>query len=769
MSTATFSFEFARVVTALIIIVGAAFFLFRFDDLVFDLGFWAGWIKRKLFLRNFEPLTVEVLRDRVEQRIAVYVPCWHESDVIARMLDFAARSIEYATYDIFVGAYPNDPETLEKIRAMEKIHPNVHLVVNDRNGPTTKAQNLNCIYREMQRLEGDDPFRIIVLHDVEDIIHPLSFLLYNYLIPTKEMVQLPVFPLERPWTKWTAWTYADEFAENHMKDLIFREAIGSFVPAAGVGCAFSRDALDIVSATQSDLFPESALTEDYQFALRLHVRGLKTIFVNQRLSSTGGRRPSTAAAYVATRAYFPDTAPNAIRQKSRWVAGIGFQAWKMMGWSGDFVTRYGLYRDRKGIVANVAVLLGYIVLTVTVGLFIWHHFNPLIRTPNIGSNPVIWGILDFVLVMTLVELLQTALIVAWLYGPLQGCLSLLRPPWSAFINGCATLSAAYAFTVAQMFHTDMQWSKTAHAFPTEVTLAEFRRQIGQILLSNDKISQEQLRLGLEEQKHSRGRLGETLVRLGFVKKREVAEAIAAETGTPTAWDDELTPDPDVLALLPESLARSIVALPLHIENGALIIAMSNLPRPDQARALQRHLKRPYTIWIADESRLEYAIDRSYRFNDERRKPIGRWLVDRGLLSQKRLQSALRIQGETNKPFLQLLVENGVFRERELLDILQDYFGVQVIAVRPGSQIIDERMQHFARETLLKNEIAIIEREGKAMVISAFPLSDRLAQQFQDEFNGDLGIAIARQSDVVRERTTLLKVLGEDPILAGAVG
>src|SRR5581483_9135422 len=99
----------------------------------------------------------------------------------------------------------------------------VHLVVNDKPGPTTKAQNLNCVYREMQRIEGTDEFRIIVLHDVEDVIHPLSFAIYNWLLPAKDMIQVPVLPLERPWYKFVAWTYADEFCEHHLKDMVVRE------------------------------------------------------------------------------------------------------------------------------------------------------------------------------------------------------------------------------------------------------------------------------------------------------------------------------------------------------------------------------------------------------------------------------------------------------------------------------------------------------------------------------------------------------------------
>ena len=36
--------------------------------------------------------------------------------------------------------------------------------------------------------------------------------------------------------------------------------------------------------------------------------------------------------------YFPDTFSAAVRQKSRWVAGIALQSWTEIGWRGDAAT-----------------------------------------------------------------------------------------------------------------------------------------------------------------------------------------------------------------------------------------------------------------------------------------------------------------------------------------------------------------------------------------------------------------------------------------------
>lgn len=759
MTFINFSFHFSAVLSALVLGIGFIFFVFRLDDLIFDLMFWANAIKRSRQLRKYGKLTVAKLREKPEQRVAIFIPCWKEFEVVDRMLDFACRSLEYRNYEIFVGVYPNDPQTIERVNYASQTHAQVRAVINPIDGPTTKAQNLNAMFRAMTDEEGTDQFQIIVLHDTEDIIHPLSLLMYNYLMPAKEMVQLPVFPLERPWNKWTAWTYADEFAQNHLKDVIFREQIGGFVPSAGVGCAFSRPALEIVHATSEDLFPSGTLTEDYQIALRLHTKGLKTIFVHQQLAATGKRHPATAAAYVATRAYFPDTIKDAIKQKSRWVAGICFQAWHMTGWTGNFATRYGLYRDRKSIVANTLVLLAYIVLMFTLVMVIWHAFDPNVYIPTVGDNHLVWAMLDFVLIMTLLELLQSAWFVAWVYGPLQGVLSIFRPPLAGFINGIATLRAGYAWYQSRRTGEAMKWSKTAHFFPTEVALAEFRRQIGQILIDQNKLSHDQLHLALEEQRHSREALGETLVRLGFVQERDVVEAFAEQTGTSTALNDDLVPEVDMLLLLPEDLARRITALPLRLEHGAVVLAVAQSPTTEEDAELRRALGRPYTLRMAEGARLCHAIDRSYEFNDERRKPIGRWLVDRGFLTRASLLEMLDLQRATDKPLLQLLSETGTLDEVKLYDVLQDYFGARTMDISLDVSLSEEDLRHLPADILSENEITIIRRGDELFAASAFPLSAAVVERLAQSFGRPVTQVLARKTAVLAARRMLLERAG----------
>lgn len=229
-------------------LVGAAllFIISGLDDLFIDGYYWVRYVWRKWKTRHYEPLTYEKLTAKEEQFIAVLVPCWREANVIATMLNHNCYSIDYKHYMFFVGVYPNDSESIAEVQAVAKSHEQVQCVIGSTSGPTNKAANLNEIYRYIKQYESSHQvrFNIMVFHDAEDVIHPLSFKLYNYLIPRKDMVQIPIFPLEVHLSHFTHWLYADEFAESHTKDIIVREAINAHVPSAGVGTAFYSQALE---------------------------------------------------------------------------------------------------------------------------------------------------------------------------------------------------------------------------------------------------------------------------------------------------------------------------------------------------------------------------------------------------------------------------------------------------------------------------------------------------------------------------------------------
>lgn len=79
---------------------------------------------------------------------------------------------------------------------------------------------------------------------------------------------------------WVSGHYGDEFAEAHGKELGVRSHLGLPLPAAGVGCAFARDALSLLALHRGGApFRADSLTEDYEVGMLIGHYGLSAAFV----------------------------------------------------------------------------------------------------------------------------------------------------------------------------------------------------------------------------------------------------------------------------------------------------------------------------------------------------------------------------------------------------------------------------------------------------------------------------------------------------------
>ena len=519
--------------------VGIIFLISGLDDLFVDLVFVCRSAYRKYTVeRKYPRLTERQLFAKAEQRVAVMIPAWDEAAVIRPMLENTLRSIQYGNFTIFVGTYRNDLATQAEVDAVCARHPEVVKVVTPHDGPTNKADCLNCIFHRIRQYEQETslPYAIYVMQDCEDVIHPLCYKLFNYLIPRKDMVQLPVESLELRWNKFTGGHYLDEFAQSHYKDMIVREALGANIPAAGVGAAFSRRALDkICVARDGELFSIDSLTEDYEFGFRLGELKLKQAFVRFTVPKTVTRKnvwtgkpeQVTRPDAVCVREFFPDQFKFSVRQKSRWVVGITLQGWRNLGWTGNLATRYMLFRDRKAILTNLANLLGYLMVLLISAVYLLEWLQPEAYSyPSlIEANSILWKILYINGLLFLIRVGMRAYCVLRIYGPLQAGLSVPRMIWGNLINFLATVRAVNQYLQFLKTGKFIKWDKTAHQYPKAEELVGYRRKIGDLLIDSEAITPDQLRHALTLQSSQPKRVGEILQELGWLQRATLDDAL----------------------------------------------------------------------------------------------------------------------------------------------------------------------------------------------------------------------------------------------------
>jgi adsorption protein B len=429
------------------------------DDLMVDLVFairalrdWGrGWL--------FGPVRCERLPATVAPgRLAVFVAAWDEAAVIGAMLDSALRRFDHPDYRLYVGTYPNDPATIAAVSEVAQRDPRVRLVIGTREGPTTKADCLNTLWRAMLRDEIDGPITGVVLHDAEDLVHPLELRLFADRLTRFDAVQIPVVPLRQRGSPFVSGHYLDEFAVSHGKQLLVRQALGAAMPFAGVGCAISRAMLQRIADARGGVpFDEGSLTEDYELGLTIAAMGGRTEFARLRERAYG---PT-----IAVRAYFPATLNAAIRQKARWMTGIALAGWDRTGWDAPhrICDHWMRMRDRRAIVEIPVLAFAYAALLLW-GLSVVAH--ALVDAPPVTVAPWMQGLIAINIALLAWRLAVRAAFTGAIYGWRDALLAIPRAATSNYIALLAARRAVAAY-VRMLAGGVPQWDKTAHQFPDD--------------------------------------------------------------------------------------------------------------------------------------------------------------------------------------------------------------------------------------------------------------------------------------------------------------
>jgi type IV pilus assembly protein PilB len=147
------------------------------------------------------------------------------------------------------------------------------------------------------------------------------------------------------------------------------------------------------------------------------------------------------------------------------------------------------------------------------------------------------------------------------------------------------------------------------------TAAATPDKLGDILVREGLITQEQLKKALQEQKSSGMRLGYTLVKLGFIEETEVTKMLARQYRMPAVDLSRFEVDPKILKLIPPDIAQKHTVLPLKREGRTLTVAIAD---PNNVAAIEdiKFITRCDVFpVIAGEYTLRNAIDRYYEQSD----------------------------------------------------------------------------------------------------------------------------------------------------------
>jgi len=141
-------------------------------------------------------------------------------------------------------------------------------------------------------------------------------------------------------------------------------------------------------------------------------------------------------------------------------------------------------------------------------------------------------------------------------------------------------------------------------------------RLGDLLVANKLISQEQLKLALDTQRRSGRKLGKILVEGGYVTDDQICEALARQLNIPYVNLKFFNLSSDVARRLPETHARRFRALVLEDRKDRYLVGMADPSDLFGYDELARILKRDIEPAVVNESALLQIIDRVYRHTEK---------------------------------------------------------------------------------------------------------------------------------------------------------
>jgi type IV pilus assembly protein PilB len=140
-----------------------------------------------------------------------------------------------------------------------------------------------------------------------------------------------------------------------------------------------------------------------------------------------------------------------------------------------------------------------------------------------------------------------------------------------------------------------------------------RKRLGDILLDEKAITEEQLEKAIKYQKANHIRLGEAMVELGMVSWQDIAIAISNQLGIPFIKDisvDDI--EEEVINKFPKRLAQKYHAIPYFISDNNVLVVLTDDPlNPDLVSTLKFQTGYDISIMVAPKDQIDTVIEILY--------------------------------------------------------------------------------------------------------------------------------------------------------------
>ena len=247
-----------------------------------------------------------------------------------------------------------------------------------------------------------------------------------------------------------------------------------------------------------------------------------------------------------------------------------------------------------------------------------------------------------------------------------------------------------------------------------------RKRLGDLLVDEHIIVQQQLDQALNQQQITGQKLGDTLINMGFLSEQQMLQFLARQLDIPLVDLTRIVVDSDVVNLLSEVHARRLRALVISRRGDAVRVAMSDPADLAMQEALLNQLQKYHIEFvIAPERQLITAFDRYYR----RTKEIASFAEQLNAEHQTHQHYGFNIDDTDNDEMTVVKLINSLFE-----DALQ--VGASDIHIEPDEDVlrIRQRIDGILHETLLNENSVAAALVLRLKLMSGLDISEKRLPQ-----------------------------------------
>ncbi len=233
----------------------------------------------------------------------------------------------------------------------------------------------------------------------------------------------------------------------------------------------------------------------------------------------------------------------------------------------------------------------------------------------------------------------------------------------------------------------------------QLKTAALRRRLGDYLLNHELLSKDQLEEAVEYQCIYGGKLGTSLVELGYINEDKLAQVLSQQLKLHYIKPELLMKVPaEILKLVPQKVALKYKVVPYHLENRRLYLAMSDASNLADIDELSFQLDQVIVPLAIPEIRLMLALKQHYGLAlTPRFETLASQLKKRSLAEQKQTKlKPVPVQDNQTEEW-PLLGDNSLPEE--------EYAGAYFTAKTPAAEISATSLCQQLASASDRNDIA----------------------------------------------------------------